>query len=53
VIPTLILAGLLVGRWWALAVAAVAWPVLADAGSVEADRRAVGGHDGPGCEVDQ
>lgn len=25
-IPTLILAGLLVGRWWMLAVAAVAWP---------------------------
>ncbi len=25
-IPTLILAGLLVGRWWMLAAAAVAWP---------------------------
>jgi hypothetical protein len=28
VIPTLILAGLIVGRWWMAAVAAVAWPIV-------------------------
>lgn len=27
-IPTVILAGLLVGRWWAAGVAAVVWPVV-------------------------
>lgn len=27
-IPTLILAGLLIGRWWAVPAAAVAWPAL-------------------------
>lgn len=27
VIPTLILAGLIVGRWWMAAVAAVVWPI--------------------------
>jgi predicted membrane protein len=28
VIPTLIVAGLIVGRWWAAAVAAVVWPIV-------------------------
>jgi hypothetical protein len=28
VIPTLLLAGLIVGRWWAAAVAAVVWPIV-------------------------
>lgn len=27
-VPTLLLAGLVVGRWWFVAVAAVCWPVL-------------------------
>jgi hypothetical protein len=28
VIPTVIVAGALIGRWWAVPVAAVAWPLL-------------------------
>jgi hypothetical protein len=28
VIPTLIVAGLIVGRWWMAAVAAVVWPIV-------------------------
>ena len=27
-IPTVILAGLIVGRWWLVAVAAIAWPLI-------------------------
>jgi hypothetical protein len=28
VIPTLILGGLIVGRWWLVAIAAIGWPIL-------------------------
>jgi hypothetical protein len=46
VVPTLLLAGLVVGRWWPVAVAAVAWPVLlvvSDAWSVSLPSVVLGG----------
>ena len=45
-IPTLLLAGLVVGRWWLVAVAAVSWPVLllvTDAWSVSLPSVVLGG----------
>ena len=40
VIPTLILAGLIVGRWWMAAVAAVVWPIVLAVTVTDGDRLA-------------
>lgn len=40
-IPTLIVPGLLLGRWWFLAVAVVAWPAILVAGDVGSGARFV------------